>query len=207
MHQIKWLSCLLALQTENAFVSINNLEHVLAHIKYFRRAWFLYRLFLLQTDLYRVIDSHFWLGMESRKCAWRPFRMHFSDAFLYIKSNVYLLVFGKLHYWNALLFILINIGKIFCWFYRSFLFKLVIHAVINWLNVKCGNFSYLIVQVLHVQDKILFANPTIVDILWCTFTFPWIFKIIDFITDKWKQPDSLAKPLIVKYRRVLYYAD
>lgn len=145
--------------------------------------------------------------MERSKCTWRPFRMHLSYSFLYVKSNVYLLIFGQLHDWNALLLIFINVGKIFRWLYWSLLLGLVVHAMINWLNVKCCYFSYLIIYVLYVQYEILFANPTIVHILWCTFTFPRIFKIINFITDKWKKPNSLAKPFVVKYWRVLYYAD
>jgi hypothetical protein len=101
----------------------------------------------------------------SSQGTWRPFCVHFSDAFLDIKLNVDLLISGQFNNGDSEFFIFAYIGKICNWLNGSFLLLFVVHAAKNWLNIEGGDFPDLLIGIFDVEDEILFAPSAILNFL------------------------------------------
>ena len=203
LDQVEWLCCLLALHAKNTLLRSRHLENVITHVEYLCWAWISDLFLSLQTDLNGVVNLDLRLWVVSCQCAWSPLRVHFTDALLDVKLYVDLLISGQLDNGDSELFTLTNAGKISDWLDGSFLLLFIIHAVENGLNVKWGDLTDLLIGIFDTEYKILFAPSTILNFFDWTFAFPGVIKLIGLITNERYQPNSLAKPFIMKYRSVL----
>ncbi len=197
VNQVKRFSCLFTLSTKDAFLWTCDLKQIFTNVKYLGRTGVSDGFLLIQSDINGVINLNLRLRVESGKCTGCPFGMHFSNSLLYIESDVDLLISCQLNNGYSKLLVGIDTGIVWDrsdWFS---LFLFVMHTLINWVDIESSDYSDILFSILNIQNKILFANSTLLNTFQWTLTLPRILKSIHLIAHKRNQTNPLTKPLIV----------